>query len=163
MPRRSASLWRSRAEEAPPAAAIDDLPNPPEIVSQDGVLTGTLTIAPAQVTVRGRSVVSNVVNGNFMAPTLRVRRGDTIKLKAVNQIGKAQVNIDGPEPTNIHYHGMDVSPIPPGDSVFIRIAPENSSTTTSTSRPTTRRGCTGTTPTCTISSRTRSAPACPAC
>ena len=32
--------------------------------------------------------------------------------------------IDGPQPTNIHYHGMDVSPIPPGDSVFIRIKPK---------------------------------------
>ena len=114
----------ARADAVVSPAAIDDLPNPPEIVSQDGVLTGTLTVAPAQVTVRGRSVVSNVINGNYMAPTLRVQRGDTIKLKAVNQIGKAQVNIDGPEPTNIHYHGLDVSPIPPGDSVFIRIAPE---------------------------------------
>ena len=114
----------ARADAVVSPAAIDDLPNPPEIVSQDGDLTGTLTVAPAQVTVRGRSVVSNVINGNYMAPTLRVQRGDTIKLKAVNQIGKAQVNIDGPEPTNIHYHGMDVSPIPPGDSVFIRIAPE---------------------------------------
>ena len=39
---------------------------------------------------------------------------------AVNQIGPADVNIDGPEPTNIHYHGMDVSPSlePPGDNVF---------------------------------------------
>ncbi|HEX6016259.1 MAG TPA: multicopper oxidase domain-containing protein [Geminicoccaceae bacterium] len=34
------------------------------------------------------------------------------------------MNIDGPQPTNIHYHGMDVSPIAPGDSVFIRIRPE---------------------------------------
>ena len=114
----------ARAEEALQAAAIDDLPNPPEIVSRDGILTGTLTVGPAQVEVLGRSVISNVVNGNYMAPTLRVRRGDTILLKAVNQIGEAQVNIDGPEPTNIHYHGMNVSPKPPGDSVFIRIGPQ---------------------------------------
>ena len=55
---------------------------------------------------------------------MRVRRGDTIGIKAVNRIGKTKVGIDGPEPTNVHYHGMDVSPIPPGDSVFIRIKPK---------------------------------------
>ncbi len=111
------------ADQAAMPATIDDLPNPPELVSKDGVLKGTLTVAPAKVKVRGRTVVSNVINGSFVAPTLRVRRGDTIKLEAVNHIAKAQVAIDGPQPTNIHYHGMDVSPIPPGDSVFIRIEP----------------------------------------
>lgn len=106
------------------STAIDDLPNPPELRSKNGVLSGTLTVAPAKVTVRGRTVVSNVIDGNYLAPTLRVRRGDTIKLVAVNNIGKAQVAIDRPQPSNIHYHGMDVSPIPPGDSVFIRIEPK---------------------------------------
>src|SRR5262245_60649889 len=73
--------------------AVDDLPNPPELRSVDGVLRGTLTVAPAEITVRGRKVVSNVINGNYMAPTLRVRPGDVIRLKAVNEIGPAQVNI----------------------------------------------------------------------
>ena len=58
------------------STAIDDLPNPPELHSVDGVLRGTLTVAPAEITVRGRKIVSNVINGNYMAPTLRVRRGD---------------------------------------------------------------------------------------
>ena len=116
----------SAAEDCPdPApAAIDDLPNPPELVSEGRVLRGTLTIAPAPVTVRGCEVVSNVINGDYLAPTLRVRRGDSIRIQAVNQIGPADVNIDGTEPTNIHYHGMDVSPQRPGDDVFIRIRPE---------------------------------------
>lgn len=107
--------------------AIDDLPNPPELRSVDGVLRGTLTVAPAEITVRGRRIVSNVINGSYVAPTLRVRRGDVIRLKAVNEIGPADVNIDGPQPTNIHYHGMDVSPkLPNGDNVFIRIRPDQS-------------------------------------
>jgi FtsP/CotA-like multicopper oxidase with cupredoxin domain len=105
---------------------IDDLPDPPELVSEHGELRGTLMIAPAEITVRGCNITSNVINGDYMAPTLRVRRGDTIRVRAVNQIGAADVNIDGPEPTNVHYHGMDVSPRlePPGDNVFIRIEPE---------------------------------------
>ncbi len=105
------------------AATLFDLPNPPEIRSRNGLLTGTLTVKPSIVTVAGRRVLSNVINGNYMAPTMRVERGDTIGVVAVNRIGKTKVGIEGPEPTNIHYHGMDVSPIPPGDSVFIRIKP----------------------------------------
>jgi FtsP/CotA-like multicopper oxidase with cupredoxin domain len=110
----------------PTPPRIDDLPDPPELRSEGGVLRGTLRIAPAEITVRGCKVISNVVNGDYLAPTLRVRRGDTIRVRAVNQIDAAEVNIDGPEPTNIHYHGMDVAPTlrPPGDNVFIRIRPE---------------------------------------
>jgi FtsP/CotA-like multicopper oxidase with cupredoxin domain len=105
---------------------IDDLPDPPELRSRDGELRGMLRVAPAEIVVRGCEVVSNVINGDYMAPTLRIRQGDTIRIRAVNQIDAAEVNIDGPQPTNIHYHGMDVAPTrrPPGDNVFIRIRPD---------------------------------------
>jgi FtsP/CotA-like multicopper oxidase with cupredoxin domain len=107
------------------AAGINDLPNPPELHSKNGVLRGTLRIKPAQITVRGRTVISNVINGNYLAPTLRIQPGDTIRVRAVNEIGPSQVNISGPQPTNIHFHGMDVSPkLPNGDNVFLRINPQ---------------------------------------
>ncbi len=113
------------AQTPPVDSTIFDLPNPPELRSVDGVLRGTLRFAPAEVTVDGQSVVSNVINGNYMSPTLRIRRGDTIRVRAVNGIGPADVNIDGPQPTNIHYHGMDVAPKRGnGDNVYIRIKPE---------------------------------------
>ena len=54
------------------ARAIDDLPNPPELRSRDGVLRATLQIRPAEITVRGRKVRANVVNGSYLAPTLRM-------------------------------------------------------------------------------------------
>jgi suppressor of ftsI len=115
---------RRLPEPCPPT--IDDLPDPPELHSRNGVLRGTLRIAPAEITVRGCEIVSNVINGDYMAPTLRIRQGDTIRIRAVNEIGPADVNIDGPEPTNVHYHGMDVAPTrrPAGDNVFIRIRPD---------------------------------------
>ena len=104
-------------------AAITDLPNPPEIVSRDGILRTTFTMTPARVTVAGRSFTANVINGAFVPPTLRVGRGDKLRIELVNRIRPAEVAIDEPEPTNIHYHGTDVSPQPPGDSVFIRLGP----------------------------------------
>ena len=47
-------------------------------------------------------------------------------LRLVNRIGAADVEITGKQPTNIHFHGMDVSPKPPGDNVFINISPGKS-------------------------------------
>jgi FtsP/CotA-like multicopper oxidase with cupredoxin domain len=115
----------ARAQAAIDESTLFDLPNPPQIVSENGVLRGTLTMAPAPITVDGRTVTSNVINGNYMVPTMRIRRGDTIRVRVVNRIGAADVAIDGPQPTNIHYHGMDVRPKRgDGDNVYIRINPE---------------------------------------
>ena len=105
---------------------IDDLPNPPVIRSRNGVLKATLTAAPRRVTVAGRTFTSNVFNGRYTPPTLIVKRGDKFRLTIVNRIGPADVEVDGPELTNVHYHGTDVTPIPPGDSVFVRIRPGQS-------------------------------------
>ena len=58
------------ASDGPQAAAdaatagIYDLPNPPDWRSKNGVLAGTLEFEPALVTVRGRKVVANVINGS---------------------------------------------------------------------------------------------------
>ena len=135
LPVLGALCWACGAAQAAPdgpqaaadaaTAGIHDLPNPPDWRSENGILAGTLEFKPALVTVRGRKVVANVINGNYLPPTLRVRRGDTIRVKVANEIGRAQVAIDGPQPTNVHYHGMDVAPkLPNGDNVFIRIKPE---------------------------------------
>jgi FtsP/CotA-like multicopper oxidase with cupredoxin domain len=113
------------AEETLPRT-IDDLPNPPAIRSRDGVLEATLVAAPRRVTVAGRTFTTNVFNGRYSPPTLIVKRGDEFRLTVVNHIGPADVEIDGPELTNVHYHGTDVTPIPPGDSVFVRIRPGQS-------------------------------------
>jgi FtsP/CotA-like multicopper oxidase with cupredoxin domain len=108
------------------AHELRDLPNPPEIRSRRGVLRATFVAEPGRVTVAGRTFRSNVYNGLYVPPTLRVRRGDKVRLRVVNRIGPADVAITGPQITNIHFHGMDVTPKPPGDSVFIRIRPQKS-------------------------------------
>lgn len=74
---------------------------PPEIVSQNGELRGTFTVSDTTVQVAGRSLRTMAYNNVFMPPLLRVRPGDTIYLNLDNQSA---------EPTNEHYHGMNVSP-----------------------------------------------------
>jgi FtsP/CotA-like multicopper oxidase with cupredoxin domain len=108
------------------AAGLRDLSDPPEIRSRRGVLQATFTAEPDRVTVAGRTFRSNVYNGLYVPPTLRIRRGDKIRLRVVNRIGPADVAITGPQITNIHFHGMDVTPKPPGDSVFIHIGSQKS-------------------------------------
>ncbi len=88
--------------------------NPPEISSVGGVLTSTLTVQPAEVVVGGRRVSTNLYNGMYIPPTFRVNPGDTIKLRLVNAIDQI---------TNIHTHGLNVSPLGNSDNVFNHILP----------------------------------------
>jgi len=81
-----------------------------------GVLSGTLTAAPAQVVVGVRQVTTDVYNGLYMPPLLRVQPGDTIALRLQNASS---------EHTNIHYHGLAVTPLGNGDNGFLRRAREN--------------------------------------
>ena len=101
-----------------------DLPIPePEVLeSTDGVLQVTLTAAPATITVAGRTFTANVFNGSYIPPVLQLERGDLLELKLINQIGPADIQIDGPQETNMHYHGMAISPAPPADNIYLQIA-----------------------------------------
>lgn len=91
----------------------------PEIASSGGVLRGTLTMAPATYTLGGEQVTTNVYNGRYNAPTLRVGLGERVELTVVNRMravgGVQPADVDI---TNQHYHGLVVTPIPPaGDNV----------------------------------------------
>jgi suppressor of ftsI len=86
--------------------------NPPEIVSSNGVLRATLTAGTAIVKIGNSNVLARGYNGLYMPPTLRVRPGDKISLRLVN---------GGHDPTNLHYHGFNVSPLGRSDNIFIHV------------------------------------------
>jgi FtsP/CotA-like multicopper oxidase with cupredoxin domain len=71
-----------------------EIVNPPTVASKDGVLEWTVTAAPARVTVAGETFVSNVYNGTHIPPVLRVHRGDEVRITYVNNIDKADIEID---------------------------------------------------------------------
>jgi suppressor of ftsI len=104
-----------------PVVNGEDIPEPPEIRSSNGVLDVTLEGAPARVTVAGRTFVSNVLNGRYIPPVLVVQRGDEAHIRFVNMIGKADIEIDGPQPSNIHTHGMAIPPVQPADNAYIGV------------------------------------------
>jgi len=84
----------------------------PVRASENGVLETTFTAGLGPATVAGQDVTAMVYEGEFPGPTLRLRAGDTLRLKLVN-------NLD--DSTNIHTHGFHVSPKDNSDNIFVEV------------------------------------------
>jgi FtsP/CotA-like multicopper oxidase with cupredoxin domain len=89
-------------------------PQPEEYVSEDGVLKATLNVTRGPVTIGDQEVVGTTYNGTYVGPTLRLKPGERLELTVVNEL---------PEVTNMHFHGLHVSPSGISDNVFIIIEP----------------------------------------
>lgn len=98
------------------ATTAETFVSPSEIVSSNGVLRTTLTAGKAMVKLGDKEVLARVYDGSYIPPTLRVRPGDKIKLKLVNKLDA---------PTNLHYHGLEVSPLGNSDNIFIHLMPSD--------------------------------------
>ncbi|WP_123918307.1 multicopper oxidase family protein [Georgenia muralis] len=98
----------------PRRAGGADLVEPEVLTSADGRLRVELTMAEAEVDVGGRSARLLTYNGTVPGPTLRLRPGDTLQVRLANQLDA---------PTNLHVHGLHVSPEGNGDNPFLTIEP----------------------------------------
>src|SRR6266567_6035546 len=107
--------WAGRAASASFHAKIH-LPfsQPKEVHSHDGVLAVTLVAEERTVQVSGDSVLARVYNGAMTGPTLVVKPGDTMRVTLVNHVS---------EDTNLHFHGLHVSPSGIADNVFRDVQP----------------------------------------
>ncbi|MFZ1430072.1 MAG: multicopper oxidase domain-containing protein, partial [Geminicoccaceae bacterium] len=68
----------------------------------------------ASVEVAGRRVELLTYNGGFPGPLVRAREGDRLRVLLVNRLG---------EPTNLHFHGLHVSPSGNSDNIFVEVPP----------------------------------------
>lgn len=104
-------LWTNR----PPrfGNGDDELLQPQVLSSVGGLLAVDLEAAPARVQVGDRSAALQVFNGSLPGPTLRIRPGDVLRVRMRNSL---------PDPTNLHVHGLHVSPSGNGDNPFVSIA-----------------------------------------
>ena len=101
------ALLATRALAATPFA------NPPEIASENGLFSTTLTIQPAELKVAGKKVTFPALyNGQYMPPLFRVQPGDTMQVTVRNYVQTFP---------NIHYHWLNGTPIGPGDNVYVVI------------------------------------------
>ena len=96
------------------------LPDPPQVRPLNGTTSLTLTATMFD----GRA--SMEYNGSRMLPTVRVRPGDRLKVTYVNHLAAHSTEkcALGPcmDMTNLHFHGMEVSPLAPQDDVLTMMA-----------------------------------------
>jgi suppressor of ftsI len=97
------------------ASVPSTLLQPPEIRSRDGVLDATLTAAPGRVQLGDFAFPGLLYNGAYIPPLLRVRLGDTMRIRFSNALAD--------DPSNLHFHGMSVSPQGKSDNVFVHVHP----------------------------------------
>lgn len=120
--------------------------NPPDIRAQNGSLDTTMTVQytdAATTTLGGCPLKLRTYNGQLVGPTLRVGQGDVINLMLRNRLPvetpneiQAQFEQENQNAyldttpasfntTNMHYHGMHVSPVGNSDNVLLAIPPQS--------------------------------------
>jgi FtsP/CotA-like multicopper oxidase with cupredoxin domain len=102
---------------APTGGAI--FTQPSEIVSRDGLLSVDLTAAESMLPWNNAQRFALTYNGTVHGPTLRAQPGDTITVNFTNNLN---------EPTNLHTHGLHVSPSGAADNMFRMIDPGDTQT-----------------------------------
>ena len=92
---------------------------PESITSTDGLLEVTLRAEPAHMPWGESTRYVYAYNGTTPGPTLRLRPGDRLVVHLENGLDAD---------TNLHTHGLHVSPSGDGDNIFVRVAPGESRT-----------------------------------
>ncbi len=110
----AAGLWRELNPSALDAATGESFAEPEVLRSQGGRLEVRLEAAMGAHEVAGRRARTLGYNGGVPGPTLRLRPGDTLRVDLVNRLE---------EVTNLHVHGLHVSPEGNGDNVFLAVGP----------------------------------------
>lgn len=127
--RSSSSLPRSVGERA----LAEFVGSYPEDATPTGVMrTFDLTAAPAELPlIDGKKLQVWAYNGQVPGPTLRVRLGETIRVRFTNRL---------PQETTIHWHGVRLPnamdgvpyltqpPVPPGGTFTYEFTPKDAST-----------------------------------
>ena len=119
--------------------------NPPDIVSANGVLKGGLDVQytdPNTVSIGGCGVTLRTYGGRLVGPTLRAKPGDVLNILLSNKLPVEtpdQVNQQFEQErsnahlsvvpasfntTNLHTHGLHVSPVGNSDNVLLALLPQ---------------------------------------
>ncbi|KAG5186634.1 Cupredoxin [Tribonema minus] len=108
------------------------LRQPEKRYSAGGVLNTTLTVQSTIVELGPVSLIGRSYDGQVPGPTLIIRPGDTVNLELHNRLGVgpaqgADAFIDNAQGhdnyTNIHTHGLHVSPAGIADNIYRKCAP----------------------------------------
>ncbi|MBW4622306.1 MAG: multicopper oxidase family protein [Cyanosarcina radialis HA8281-LM2] len=109
------SRWAIGQKQISPSAILTErYRNALAYKSQDGLLEMNLEAGNAVVRLGDRQAHLLSYNGQVPAPRLEAKPGDTVRIHFRNKLS---------EPTNLHYHGLHVTPTGKGDNAFLSIPP----------------------------------------
>lgn len=80
--------------------------------SQAGLLDVALTARQGRHSIGNQQGMLMSYSGQVPGPRLEARPGDTVKIRFTNQL---------PQATNLHYHGLHISPTGNADNIFLSI------------------------------------------
>jgi suppressor of ftsI len=124
------------------AAAAEELIEPEVRTSRDGLLDTKLELSVMPVPVAGGTPIMSVYEGSFPGPTLRIRPGDRLRVNLVNKLDDLPPGLPQDSPflcspmtptghalgehettcdTNLHVHGLHVSPSDNSDNIFLTV------------------------------------------
>jgi len=114
---------------------ISEFPQPKEIKSENGLLDTSLEVKITPNTIADpvsgevREINTPTYDGTLTGPTLRVKPGDTMLIDIVNNLPEYPPSQrmgafpHDPFTTNLHTHGLTVSPDGISDNVFRKMEP----------------------------------------
>ena len=111
-----AGLWWTASSRFSPVAGVE-FTEPDALRSSNGRLQVRLEASPGPVQLGGQQASALGYNGGVPGPTLHLRAGDVLAVELVNSMAV---------PTNLHVHGLHVSPQGNGDNVFVVVQPGHS-------------------------------------
>ncbi|MCM3870655.1 MAG: multicopper oxidase family protein [Pyrinomonadaceae bacterium] len=128
---------QSRKATSTAPSSFEPFTQPAVQISQNGTLRTNLRVVEADVSIRDVQGVriehTRCYNGSVPGPTLKLRAGEELRIKLSNELpslsehcGKEHLNRPHCfNTTNIHTHGLHVSPEAPSDNSFLRIEPQS--------------------------------------
>ncbi|NJK56239.1 MAG: multicopper oxidase domain-containing protein [Pleurocapsa sp. SU_5_0] len=87
--------------------------------SSNGLLELDLEANSTRIDLAGKPADLLTYNGQVPAPRLEAKAGDTVRIRFTNNLS---------QPTNLHYHGLHVTPNGNADNAFIDILPKENLT-----------------------------------
>lgn len=107
--------------QVPPRGSA--LPYAPVLRSEGGELDVTLKLQPVRLVGQGIDLITRAYDAMIPGPTIDVLPGDRLLIDLHNEleapIGSDAINkYHHPNSTNLHVHGLHVSPVAPADDVF---------------------------------------------
>lgn len=132
------SVWARRMQ--PRILSVDEInklykeegvpfQEPEVICSANGKLEATLTVKKAMNQIGADKVYLRSYNGKLVGPTLKCKAGDTLYITVDNRLEPeafmpgAMNTLHGFNTTNLHTHGLHVSPSGVSDNVLLEVNP----------------------------------------